>query len=315
MTPKIQLAYYALWVAHPVLQLSVATTMYVRKLHRTFPVFFAYIVSQILFFLVLFPVFLKGSYSQFFYAYWIFATISLALGFRVIHEIFLDVFRPYHTLSDLGSVLFKWAGLVMVLVAIVVAAAGSLAEEGPLVQAVLTVQRCVRIVQCGLVLFLLVFSKYLGVSTKQRSFGIALGFGGFAGVELMVVALRAGAYVSETVGSMLNMGAYNAAILIWFSYLLVKDAARESSLSLLTSQRWDQGLADLQRPAAAADSLIPMFEGMVDRALSRTHGDSFTAHGEASDEMAEQMASHRISDSTAEVSPPRLSSRRVASKV
>jgi hypothetical protein len=297
MTPKTQLAYYALWIAHPILQLAVAAVMFRRKLNKVFPVFFTYILSQILIFAILFPIYLKGSYFAFFWAYWISAAISLALGFRVIHEVFLDVFRPYHTLSDLGSVLFKWAGLVMLLVAIVVAAASSVTEEGPLVQAVLTVQRCVRVVQCGLVLFLLVFSKYLGVSKRQHSFGIALGFGSFAGVELLVVALRASSYVSETVASMANMEAYNAAILVWFGYLLAKDVARESAASMLTSQRWDQGLTDLQRPGAP-DSLIPMFEGMVDRALSRNKENSFAGRGEAADEeAARELIAHRMSDS------------------
>ncbi len=44
----------------------------------------------------------------------------------------------------------------------------------------------------------------------------------------------------------------------------------------LQTQRWEQGLADIQHPVAA-DSLIPMFEGMVERAFSRNsnhdHGD------------------------------------------
>lgn len=297
MTPKIQLAYYALWIAHPVLQLAVAAVMFRRKLNKVFPVFFTYILSQILIFAILFPIYLKGSYFAFFWAYWISAAVSLALGFKVIHEVFLDVFRPYHTLSDLGSVLFKWAGLVMLLVAIVVAAS-SVTDEGPLVQAVLTVQRCVRVVQCGLVLFLLVFSKYLGVSKRQHSFGVALGFGSFAGVELLVVALRASSYVSETVASVANMVAYNAAILVWFGYLLAKDVARESAAAgMLTSQRWDQGLTDLQRPGVP-DSLIPMFEGMVDRALSRNKENSFAGRGEAAEEeAARELIAHRMSDS------------------
>jgi hypothetical protein len=37
----------------------------------------------------------------------------------------------------------------------------------------------------------------------------------------------------------------------------------------LVSQRWEQSLTELQHPTHA-DSLIPMFEGMVDRAFSRT---------------------------------------------
>src|SRR5262249_46942235 len=123
MSPRIQLAYYALWIAHPILQSCVAAAMFSRKLHRKFPVFFLYLLAQIVIFTILFPTYASGSYERFFYAYWVSAVVSLALGFKVIHEIFLDVFQPYHTLKDLGSVLFKWAGLVMLLVAGVVAAA------------------------------------------------------------------------------------------------------------------------------------------------------------------------------------------------
>ncbi len=286
MNPRIQFAYYALWIAHPVLQALVAGTMYRRKLHRSFPVFFSYVLSQILIFAIVFPVFLKGSYAAFFYVYAACIGVSVAIGFKVIYEVFLDVFRPYHTLKDLGSVLFKWAGLVMLLVAGVVAAASSSTEQGPLLQAVMTGQRCVRVIQVGLIIFLLVFSKYLGVSRRQHSFGIALGFGSFACAELMLVALRAGGYLTETSASMANMAAYNATILTWLAYVAAKSPAREVSASLLMSQRWDQSLGDLQHPVAP-DSLIPMFESMVDRALSRTNGDPVP-------EEAGQLVSHRM---------------------
>ena len=77
--------------------------------------FFAYIVAQLVSFSIIFPI--RHNYSAFFYANWISTAISVALGFKVIHEAFLDAFRPFHTLRDLGTVLFKWAGLVMLLVA------------------------------------------------------------------------------------------------------------------------------------------------------------------------------------------------------
>ncbi len=288
MNPKVQFVYYSLWIAHPVLQTVVAALLVWRKLYRKFPVFFAYILSQILIFAVLFPTYFRGSYKEFFYAYWISAVISLALGFKVIHEIFLDVFRPYHTLRDLGSVLFKWAALVMLLVAGVVAAASSPSGEGPLVQSVVTVQRCVRVTQVGLVLFLLVFSKYLGVSWRQHSFGIALGFGSFASVELALVALNASDHASEMLVSLFNMAAYNCAILTWLGYALLPSLARDTSAKILMSQRWDQSLTDIQHPVPT-DSLIPMFEGMVDRAFSRTNGH----HDESK---VEQLTHHGMSD-------------------
>ena len=291
MTPKVQLA---LWIAHPLLQLSVAVVMFYRKSHKIFPVFFTYLISQILMFSVLFPIYQLGYSEVFFYAYWSCAAISLAIGFKVIHEIFLDIFRPYHTLKDLGSVLFQWAALVMLLVAGVVAAASPVASQGPLVQAVLTVQRCVRVIQCGLILFLLVFSKYLGVTWRQHSFGIALGFGSFAGAELTLLALFASGHISPTALNFFNMLAYNAAIVIWLVYAWIKSPARDASASLLMSQRWDQSLTDLQHPVSS-DSLIPLFEGMVDRAFSRTNGDSASDPAAAEESTAESISSSRSS--------------------
>jgi hypothetical protein len=259
----------ALWIATPLLQLGVAAVMLWRRMRKTFPVFFAYIVAQVLIFAIVYPIRMSGHYSAYFYSYWVCAGISLILGFMVIHEIFLDIFRPFHTLKDLGSILFKWAGLVMLLMAGVVAAASPASSQGPMVQAILTVQRCVRIIQCGLVLFLLIFSKYLGVSWRHRSFGIALGFGTFAIVEQIAVALRASSYFREDSLNLIIMFTYNLAIVIWMGYMAAKQMAREDMTVLLTTQRWDQSLNDLQNPGTP-DSLIPMFEGMVDRAFSRT---------------------------------------------
>jgi hypothetical protein len=259
----------ALWIAHPLLQSMVVVAMVRRKLYRTFLFFFSYILWQILVFAVLYPISRSDSYQLFFYTSWSTSAVSVALGFKVIHEIFVDIFRPYHTLKDMGSVLFKWAGLVMLLVAGVVAASNPVTDSGPLVQAIITLQRSVRVIQVGLVMFLLVFSKYLGISWKQRSFGIALGFGSFAGIELAVVALRSGNYVGENSANVINMLAYNTAIIVWFMYAAVTSSEREDTAVLLKSQRWEQSLADLQHPATA-DSLIPLFEGMVDRAFSRT---------------------------------------------
>src|SRR5579864_1933771 len=128
MNANIQLA---LWIAHPVLELCLAAVMFWRRLHRTFPVFFAYIVFQVVNFLVLFPIYRSGAILPYFYAYWISAAVSLAVGFKVIHEIFLDVFRPFHTLKDLGTVLFKWAALVMLLVAVVVTASSQGGTDSP----------------------------------------------------------------------------------------------------------------------------------------------------------------------------------------
>jgi hypothetical protein len=268
MSDKIRILYYALWFAHPVLQTVIAIAMLRRGQHRPFKFFFAYIITQLMTFAVVFPIY-RYYYSAVFYVSWISTAISVALGFMVIHEAFLDVFRPFHTLRDLGTVLFKWAGLVMLLVAGVVSVSTSSSELAAWVQAIMTAQRCVRIIQVGMVLFLLFFARYLGVSRRQHSFGIALGFGTFAMVELVLIASWVGDHLGNNAMNLLNMGAYNASLLIWLGYTIAKSPARDAASTLLRPQRWEQSLSDIQHPLPA-DSLIPMFEGMVDRALSRT---------------------------------------------
>lgn len=269
MNAKIQLV---LWISHPALELFLAGVMVWRKLHRKFPVFFAYILFQLVNFGVLFPIHQYGTYGLYFYGYWIGATISLGIGFKVIHEIFLDVFRPYHTLKDLGTVLFKWAALVMLFVALVVAIASS-GGQSPIVLAVATMQRCVRVIQCGLILFLLFFSRYLNVSWKQQSFGIASGFGVFAAAELAGSALYVGGLINDPVLGLIGTFSYTCAVLMWLGYMAIKSKSVQSAATALVSQRWEQSLTDLQHPASA-DSLIPMFEGMVDRAFSKTSVDA-----------------------------------------
>ena len=257
-----------LWCAQPILQSVVAVILWHRKMHKQFPVFFLFLLVQVANFAVIFPLWFVGDFKMYFVFFWLGEAANAVLGFKVIHEIFLDVFRPYHTLKDLGTLLFKWAGVVMLLVSVVVAFSNSF-DQSPLVHAVTTLQRSVRIVQLGLILFLLLFSRFLGVSRKQVSFGISLGFGLFAGVELMLMALNSGGFVMQGNLNLVNMATLILAILVWCGYSLSRKAVRVAAVNHLQTQRWEQGLADLQNPVLS-DSLIPMFEGMVERAFSRS---------------------------------------------
>jgi len=257
-----------LWCAQPILQSVVAATLWRRKLHKKFPVFMWFLLAMVANFAVIFPAWCTGNYRLYFELFWMGAAVNAVLGFKVIHEIFLDVFRPYHTLKDLGTLLFRWAGVVMLLVSVVVAFSNSF-DQSPMVHAVTTLQRSVRVVQLGLILFLVLFARFLGVSRKQVSFGISLGFGLFAGVELMLMALNSGGYVTLANLNLINMTTFNLAVLVWLGYALSPTAVRVGAVNRLQTERWEQGLADLQHPVPS-DSLIPMFEGMVERAFSRS---------------------------------------------
>ena len=258
---------FALWVTQPIIQAAIATVLYHRKLHKEFPAFFAYVVAQIPIFGIEFLVHLYWA-SHYFNVYWSLAALNLVLSFRIIHEIFLDVFKPYHALRDLGTALFKWAAIIMVLISVALIAI-SPSWEDPLANSILVVQRCVQVVQCGLVVFLLAFCSNLGVSWRRLSFGIALGFGLISGSDLISSALYSGKRMQTPTAQLAIMIAYGVGMLILLTYSLAN--RRSDMVPVLVPQRWDEALMDIQPPQAEADSLIPMFEHMVDQALSKTN--------------------------------------------
>ncbi len=84
----------------------------------------------------------------------------------------------------------------------------------------------------------------------------------------MLLALNSGGHVSLANLNLINLAAYVFAILVWLGYSLSHQAVRVPAVNRLQTERWEQGLADLQ-PPVPSDSLIPMFESMVERAFSR----------------------------------------------
>lgn len=262
-SPQLQTA---LWVSQPVLLGVLATIMRRRKLHKEFPVFFWFAVTQIVAFAIQFPVYEMAEYRIYFCTFWVITALNLALEFKIIHEVFTDIFRPYHALKDLGTALFKWAALVMVLVSGVFISTNP-GWGDPVGRDILVLQRCIEVIQCGMVLFLLAFCKPLGVSWRRQSFGIAVGFGVAAGSELISYALYFGEHISNDALNLTTMTFYNVGVLVWIFHSTLN--RREVSATVLVPQRWDSALMDLQ-PHSEPESLIPMFEHMVDRAFSKT---------------------------------------------
>jgi hypothetical protein len=270
-SPQLQLA---LWISQPVLQAGIGIALYRRQLHKQFRAFFAYTAAQVIFFAVSFPigqhepiyVDAAHSYSLYFVVYYTSAALNVVFAFKIIHEIFLDVFRPYPALKDLGTALFKWAAMIMILVSVVMISM-SPGWDDPVIRTIVIVQRCVDVIQCGMVIFLLAFSQNLGVSWRRQSFGIALGFGVSSGVELLSEALNSGLHIRSITSSMVIMTAYEVSLLLWLAYSLAQRL--ETAVPVLVPQRWDDALMEIQ-PHKEAESLIPMFEQMVEQAFSKT---------------------------------------------
>jgi len=264
-----------LWALHPILECVAIAILLHRQHQKKFPFFLVYLAVQVVDFCVMFPIYFWAS-DRFFESYYMvlnmgFTVICVAIAFKVLQEVFLDVFRPFHTLRDLGTIIFRWVGLVTLLVSVVVALS-SPANVSPLNQALVALQRCLRMSQVGLVLFLLVFSGYLGVRRRDLSFGIAAGFGLYALWDVVNWALLFGGHQpTSPYQKALILGnslVYIGSLVCWCLYSTQQAKIRLSDSTTLQSQRWERSLTEAQHPVGDG-ALIPMFESMVEQALSR----------------------------------------------
>ena len=210
---------YVLWCVGPLMQLGVLVAMYRRGLHRDYPYFFNYTILQVLSEPILFVI-QRHSYTMYYWGYWVSIALSALISFAVLQEIFHDAFRPYEALRDLSVILFRWSALVVLLVGVMWAiTAAQSSQVDAITNGILLAQRSVRLMQCGLVFFLLLFSEYLGISRRHVLFGIALGFGIFASVSMLfAAAVSHGTFVHLSVLRQINSAAYDVSVLIWLGY-------------------------------------------------------------------------------------------------
>jgi hypothetical protein len=241
---------YLLWAVCSLLLVMVCGALLKRRLTREFPVFFAYVAYHVLR-AVLFAVYLlhwqrRMSHADYFYAYWIAEMVSIVLGFAVIREIYGKVFENYEALRRFGGIVFAGAAVVLLLVAVVAAASAPGADSPGIVRAVLLLQRSVRVLQCGMLALVFLLLLYFGLPWRNPVFGIALGFGLFASIELVAVAVRsqvgAGA---ATLYSQVRSGAYACGVMIWLSYLLAPRAAPHGIVLRNDLEKWNQVVLDI----------------------------------------------------------------------
>ena len=179
-------------------------------------------------------------------------------------EILQHVFKEYGGAQNLGSVIFRWACGLLLLLAIVTAFTSEQGSADRVVAAVLTFDRSIRVMQCGLFCLLMILCRLLKNCWRQQVFGIALGFGVFASIELILVsvAMRYGGSVGATI-SLAKSAAYDAVIILWIGYLRQQ---AHSIPAVELAPRLDVALAD---PGASTEAFLSMVERAVEDVISR----------------------------------------------
>src|ERR1700677_4867998 len=196
----------SLWISPHALLGVLAIVLYRRRIYRGFPVFFAYVLYETAEFLLLFALRSVPGVSAkvYLYAYSATLLLSIALRFGVIEEVSKQLFRESQFLRvSAKRSLLCIQGLLLVM-GVVLAVYAPSSNSFRLVAGIVVVSRGAAMVQCGLLLSLLLFSHFMGLSWRRPAFGIALGLGILTSVDLATSALRA-EFTTEAIREYLNL--------------------------------------------------------------------------------------------------------------
>jgi hypothetical protein len=218
---------YYLWIAPHAFLVVVPLLMFLRRLHRKFPLFFVYTLYETLGFLLRFATYLVGHGlgGVYRYVFLVSAAGSTALRFGIIQEIFNNVFHDYPRLMGIARASMRWITGILLVFAVLLALHSSAAVSDNLLAGIMLLDRSIVIIQAGLLLFLFLFSRIFGLSWRSYTFGIALGFGIFASTELAYWAVRL-TDLSEHSKDLLDLlptGSYHVSVLVWLGYLVAAE--------------------------------------------------------------------------------------------
>ena len=221
-----------LWPVGLALQ-GVLTAILIRKrAWISFPFFTIYSIFE---FLTAFVLFVMRNHPQaYFYIYWPSEAFGLVLNIAVMYEVFRQLFGPYRALRRMAWRTLQGAVLVLVVMAVALLATSAASERWHIIGSTLFgVQESVRMIQLGIVTVLFLFSGLFRLHWRQAVFGIALGIGIFAAAE--VVTSAAWTRVADSkVGllSVVRMLAFDAGLVIWGAYMLIKEDLTCAALQL-----------------------------------------------------------------------------------
>ena len=182
-------------------------------------------------------------YSVYFYSYWSFYTITAIAMFFVIREIFCHVTEPVPGIRRFGLLAFNWVAVISGIISV----SSSLPLKGlgaGLMSIGFQVMRCVSILELCLLAFLALFIHSLGRSFRSMAFGIALGFGLQAGMELILSLVATRSPLLDVNVNIVLQIVITGVLGGWIAYFLLPEPhAEREAITLPVSSpliRWNE---------------------------------------------------------------------------
>ncbi len=182
------------------------------------------------------------AYKAYFYIYWVSYAIEALLGFGIILSIYKLAMTPLRGLQGLGMIMFRWAAGISVAIAITIAFGPHVTSEDFVVRAVMQLQQTQSVLTLCMLLFVCLAIHPMGLSYRSRIFGVSLGLGIVAAVDLVQAAWLTHVPHMNTIFSLVSSISICLTIAIWSVYFAFPEPKRRMIVLPTTSPflRWNQ---------------------------------------------------------------------------
>lgn len=250
-----------------ILLVVLAVVLFRRGLYRELRWFTAYVLYVAAYTVVTYVVGKLSPGRPEVYVYWAGNLLNQVLAFMVILEVFRNCVRGHDSIRKIGITLLIVIALVALIVVILMAPYGSQFDSSTalrhFVRSMHVLQRSIRVVQIGLLIGVFAFSSYLGLSWRSQNFGIALGYGLYASVNLVTSVTSeylAARWATSAVSYVIVVDglAYKLTLILWMVYLWRPDRGSSglwpSSDGSANLEAWNQALESLQKRKASGEA-------------------------------------------------------------
>lgn len=208
---------YALWFLTPVILCGVLGVMMRRRLTRQYPFFCAYVILQILSDPILAVISSRLSYTTYYQAYYVQLILSFAISAAVVWEIFRKSLGIRFHFQGPIPVLLLWLGAVLLAGISALIASGR--PDANAMAWIVVADRTLRSLQIITAIAFSMFAAQLGISKRSTLYGIVLGFGFFAAINMAVSKLATPQGISTAALSRMNSIGYLISCFIWLFYM------------------------------------------------------------------------------------------------
>jgi hypothetical protein len=177
-----------------------------------------------------------------FYASWTIFVVQTALLIGIVYGVFHLAMKPLKGLHQMGKLAFRWVGSVAILLSLALGLGPHLSSPGysltsAWISAMSHIMQGVSILILCLLLFVCFTIKPLGLTFRSRIFGVSLGLGVYATVQLVAGAWTSVSQTSSVYSPINLLNALGAIVgySIWLTYFAMPEPERRMILLPTTS--------------------------------------------------------------------------------